>query len=70
MFERLEQRAARRAAAAARERREEIAEAIAAEVPRGVHVERIDEGVTLSGRGVRRRLALEPALRRAIGRIK
>lgn len=61
MFERIEERARQRAEQRAALRREEIA-ARAAAVP-GLRAEAVADGVLLSGRGLRRRLALEPALR-------
>jgi hypothetical protein len=61
MFERIVERARRRAEQRAALRREEI-EQRAGAVP-GVQAEAVADGVLLSGRALRRRLALEPALR-------
>jgi hypothetical protein len=63
MFERLMMCAAALAEKAARRRRDELAEALGEEAPAGVRVEANGEGVTLIGRGIGRRFALEPALR-------
>ena len=60
MFERLLARGAALAERRARLRAREIA---AAQLPAGVAAEVVDEGVVISGRGLRRRFALEPALR-------
>jgi hypothetical protein len=63
MFEGLMMRAAALAEKAARRRRDELAEELRDEAPAGVRVEAEAEGVALSGRGIARRFALEPALR-------
>ncbi|HEX8573354.1 MAG TPA: hypothetical protein VF759_11450 [Allosphingosinicella sp.] len=63
MFERLMIHGAALAAAAARRRRAELAEALAQEAPAGVEASESEGGVVLSGRGLGRRFALEPALR-------
>ncbi|HEX8528192.1 hypothetical protein [Allosphingosinicella sp.] len=41
-----------------------------AEVPGGVAVEEMDEGVTLVGRALKRRFARDPALRSLTGRLR
>ena len=70
MFERLAERARglgeKRAAGAARR----IAEAAAAEAPRGVRVEEVPGGVSLSGKGLGQRMLREPALRWLIERVR
>ncbi len=66
MFERLMIRGAALAQRAARRRRGEIAEALRADSPEGVRVDEAEEGVALSGSGLKRRFALDPALRRLV----
>jgi hypothetical protein len=55
------------AAAAAEQRKAarvlELTERLGAEMPAGVEAEASAEGVRLTGRGLRRRFVLEPALR-------
>ena len=63
MFERLMLRGAALAEKAARRRRDELAEALSEEAPAGLRVSGEEQGVVLSGRGLGRRFALEPALR-------
>jgi hypothetical protein len=63
MFERLEARAARAAARRATARTAALAEALRAALPTDIGVGADGEGVRLSGPGLRRRRALEPALR-------
>jgi len=63
MFERLSARIERAAAQRARARGAGLAARIADELPSGVTAEADESGVRLSGRGLRRRFALEPALR-------
>jgi hypothetical protein len=70
MFERLEARVRRAAAARAARLTDEIAGRLAAELPPGISVEAISGGVRISGRALKRRLALEPALRALIGGFK
>ncbi len=62
-FEALVARADRAARRRARLRSAALAERIADELPGGVTAEADADGVRLSGRGLRRRFALEPALR-------
>lgn len=69
MFERLERNARSGAEARAERRRVAIAELLAAELPTGIATERTQGGVRLSGRGLARRLALDPRLRALIGRL-
>jgi len=59
MFERL----TARAEAAAARRAEAQRARIAARIPAALHPEASADGVRLSGRGLRRRLALDPALK-------
>ena len=63
MLERLMIQGAALAQRAARRRREALATALGEEAPAGARVSVEEEAVVLSGRGLRRRLALEPALR-------
>jgi hypothetical protein len=63
MFERMMIEGAAIAERRARSRRRRIAEAARAAAPPGVGVEEEREAVALSGRGLSRRFALEPALR-------
>ena len=63
MFEKLTIHGAALADGAARRRRRALAEALAADPPAGVNVSEEEEGVVLSGPGLARRLALDPALR-------
>ena len=63
MFERLRIEGAALAERAARRRRRALAESLGAEAPAGVRVSEDGESVVLAGRGLRRRFALEPALR-------
>lgn len=63
MFERLSEHARRSGERRARETAARIADAMAAELPPGIATEARDDGVELAGSGLRRRFALEPALR-------
>ena len=63
MFERLLLRSNLRADERARARAEALAERLADAVPAGIAVRAAEGGVVLSGRGLRRRFALEAALR-------
>jgi hypothetical protein len=63
MLERLIRRGAALAQGAARRRRGELAEALRGEAPAGVEVSEEEDRVVLSGPGLGRRFALEPALR-------
>jgi len=63
MFERLFQSAHRTAERRARARSAALAARIADDVPEDVTVEPVAGGVLVSGRGLRRRAVLEPALR-------
>jgi hypothetical protein len=69
MFETIMARAARRAETHARARRRNLADRLAADLPRGLVAEPTDEGVLLSGRRVRSRVALDPAIRGIIGGV-
>ena len=69
MFERIEERIGRAALALARRRIATIAERLSGELPRGVAAEIAADGVRLTGRGLRRRLALQPALRALLARL-
>jgi hypothetical protein len=70
MFERMEGRIARRAHAAARRRAEAVAERLRGELPSGIAAAADEAGVQLSGRGLRRRMALRPELRALGARLK
>jgi hypothetical protein len=70
MFERLQARARRSAEALAARRRTLIMERLAADLPQGIAVEQDSDGARLSGRGLRRRLALDPALRALLGTLR
>jgi hypothetical protein len=63
MFEDLETRAAGIAARRAAARRERLAASLEETVARGVRVTEVSEGIVLSGRGLARRLALDPQFR-------
>jgi hypothetical protein len=63
MLERLMMRGAALAHSAAGRRRGALAEALRLEAPDGVRVDEEENGVALSGPGLKRRFALEPALR-------
>lgn len=63
MFELLMIHGAALADKMARRRRRALAEALEADAPAGVSVSEEAEAVVLSGRGLGRRFALEPALR-------
>ena len=63
MFERMVERASRLAERRARERGVSLADRVRDVLPRGVRVEAQPEGLRFSGRGLRRRFLLEPALR-------
>jgi hypothetical protein len=63
MFERLIARAEVRARRMAGRRRDQLAQRLATEAPPDVAIEAQADTVALSGRGLRRRLALDPALR-------
>ena len=63
MFERLEARAARAAEARAAARRERIAARMAEQAPRDVSVAVEGDRVAVAGRGLMRRMLLDPALR-------
>lgn len=63
MFERLMLHGAALARKAAIERRSSLAEALRDEAPEGVRVSEEEEAVTLEGRGLERRFALDPELR-------
>jgi hypothetical protein len=63
MFERLMLHGAALARKAADERRAALARALREEAPDGTRVSEDESGVALEGRGLGRRLALEPGLR-------
>jgi hypothetical protein len=63
MFERLMLHGAALARKAAQARRDALAAALRDEVPEGVKVSDDEEAVTLEGRGLGRRFALDPKLR-------
>ncbi|HEX8379961.1 MAG TPA: hypothetical protein VF619_05380 [Allosphingosinicella sp.] len=63
MFERLMLHGAALARKAARARAGTLAAELGEEAPQGVRIGEEEEGVALSGRGLRRRFALDPQLR-------
>lgn len=63
MFEGLAARMRRRAEARAAERGAALAAELAGALPAGIEAEAVEEGVRLSGRGLRRRFARDSALR-------
>ena len=63
MFERLSERVERDARERAEARASELAERMRAILPGGIEAEAAPEGVLLTGRGIARRFALDPALR-------
>jgi hypothetical protein len=63
MFERIMRRATALASGRAERRAAELAERLKGATGRGITVDAVQGGVRLSGRGLRQRLALEPALR-------
>jgi hypothetical protein len=70
MFEGLGRRAAQSAEKLAAEKADRLAGRMQSGLPAGIRAERVAEGVRLSGRGLRRRLALEPGLQWLIGRFR
>jgi ABC-type transport system involved in cytochrome bd biosynthesis fused ATPase/permease subunit len=70
MFERLKTRAGLLAEAQAARRRDALAARLTEELPAGIAANLADQGVELSGRGLKRRLALEPPLRALFGRLR
>ena len=70
MLEKAIERARLRGAEQARLQARRLAEAAADAAPAGVAVEDSEEGFALAGRGLRRRLALEPALRWLMERMR
>jgi hypothetical protein len=63
MFEKLARRVQAQAESKAKERTLELTERVRAELPRGIKAEATPEGIRLSGRGLKRRFVLDPALR-------
>jgi hypothetical protein len=70
MFERMIARAERAAAARARLAIRSLAERLRSETPQGMKITEEPGGIRLSGRALRRRLALDPVLRWLIARLK
>ena len=70
MFQRIIERVGDGAARRAKARTSVLAEQIRANVPSDIEVSALDEGVRLSGRGLRRRFALDPALRWLMAGLK
>jgi hypothetical protein len=70
LFERTMHRAATLAARRAEARADELAGRMQDELPAGIAAERTAEGVRLSGRDLRRRLALDPGLRWLVERFR
>ena len=69
MFETLTARAAARAEARAAEQARRLAARLDQDLPGGVRVEADAQGVRLTGRALRRRLALDPALKWMIAEL-
>lgn len=69
MFEATIERAERHARRRAVLRSEKLAQDLAAALPAGIEAAAVQEGVRLSGRGARRRLALDPGLRWLVSRL-
>ena len=67
MFEKLEARVRRAAVARAARLADEMVGRLAGQLPPGISVEAGSESVRISGRAIKRRLALEPALRALFG---
>lgn len=67
MFERMTAHAEQAAARKARRTARKLAEAIATDLPRDIRAKAVGEGVSLCGRGLRRRFALDPVLRWMMG---
>ncbi|MFC7499853.1 hypothetical protein ACFQRC_11550 [Enterovirga sp. GCM10030262] len=63
MFERLSKRVEHEARERSEARTTELAERMRASLPGGIDAEAVAGGVALSGRGIARRFALDPALR-------
>lgn len=63
MFERLTARVEARAERARDAQAETLTARIGAALPRGIEAVRVADGVQMTGRALRRRFALEPALR-------
>ena len=70
MFDQLQERARRAATALADKRRRDMAAQLTAERPEGIGIQSDGDAVALFGRGLRRRLALDPALRALLGRLR
>lgn len=70
MFDHLQERVRRLADARARRCSGQLAERLAAELPGGVSAQESAEGVLLSGRGLKRRFALDSALRALLGSVR
>lgn len=54
----------------ARERSEALARRLSEALPRGIEAQAVPEGVRISGRGLKRRMALEKGLRWLVGELK
>jgi hypothetical protein len=70
MLEGVEARLLRIAEHRAARRRRVVADRLRAELPPGLAIEESGEGVALKGRGLGRRLVLEPALRWLLAALK
>jgi hypothetical protein len=69
-FAGLERASHRLAEIRAEQRRAEIIETLGENLPEGIGIERLDGGIRLSGRGLKRRLALDPEARASIRRAQ
>ena len=70
MFETMLERGRQAAERAAERRTRMLAERLRAELPDGIETEAGTGGVTLSGRGMGPRFALDPALRWIVARLR
>jgi 5-enolpyruvylshikimate-3-phosphate synthase len=70
MLEKAIERARLRGAERARRHARRLAQAAAEAAPAGVAVEESGDGFALAGPGLKRRLALEPALRWLVERVR
>ena len=70
MLERLAERGRAACEERAQARADAVAQALAEAAPAGIRVERVAEGVALSGRGLRRRFALDAGIRWLMERVR
>lgn len=70
MFERLTEAASRAGERRALARAAALADQMSAELPRGIEVQATADAVVISGRAVKRRFAIDPALRWLTARLR